>query len=59
MILKSISFFVGTILEPQIDSFIEKQTKDVTTKELKLSPEDIQTYTGALGSWSSKSSNKT
>ena len=40
------------ILEPQLEAAIDKQAKEIIRKEMKLSTEDLKTYTGEYGSWS-------
>lgn len=38
--------------DPQIDISLEKQAKEIISKEVKVSAEDIKKYTGPYGSWS-------
>jgi len=37
--------------EPQLEVVIEKQTKEIIKKEVKVTPDDIKKYTGPYGSW--------
>ena len=43
---------IEIILEPQLDSLVEKQVKEMISKETKLVQEDLKKYTGPYGSWS-------
>jgi len=40
--------------EPQLESIVDKQVKEVIKKEMKVLKEDLKTYTGPYGSWSSE-----
>lgn len=44
--------FILLLLEPQLESVVDKQVKEIVRKEVKVSQEDIKKYTGAYGSWS-------
>jgi len=38
--------------DPQLDSIIDKQAKEVIKKEMKVSSDDLKKYTGPYRSWS-------